>query len=317
VSGVLQAMIESSLLASGTDEAQPATPDIESLAAAAEAAAASKLAVIYDMDALHAAFADVKSAFPDHFVHCLAIKCAPLAFVTREAVAAGLGVEAASFGEATLALASGCPPDRIPFDSPAKTVAELRWALEAGLAINADSLAELERIDAIVKARTQPSASVVGLRVRPVIEGNSEARYAVSRADSKFGHPIHAAEGRADAVDAFRRYPWLRALHCHVGSVGCSIDMLARGAAELVALADEVDAALGDGRVAALDIGGGLGVSLASDAVAPTFSEYAAALRGAAPSLFERMDRRVYTEFGRALMMKSGWIVAQVEHSVA
>ena len=268
-----------------------------------------------DLDALRGSFAALRDAFPEHWTHALAIKAAPLAFVVREAVDAGLGVEAASYGEAASALANGCPRERVVFDSPAKTVDELRWALDAGIAVNADSLDELARIDAVLAERSAPSASLLGLRVNACVDGKGEhAIFAVSENDSKFGHPLSSDAMRAAVVDAFGAYPWLRALHTHVGSAGTSLDMLAQGASTLAGLADEIDAAAGGRRVEALDIGGGLASSMASDETSPTFAEHAACLREAAPSLFTRDDRAVFTELGRALLQKTAWIVSQVEY---
>ena len=312
VPSVLRAMRKNNFLASDLNGLSRGTND---LGAAVAASAAQKAAVVYDLDALRGSFAALRDAFPDHWTHALAIKAAPLAFVVREAVDAGLGVEAASYGEAASALANGCPRERVVFDSPAKTVDELRWALDAGIAVNADSLDELRRIDAVLAERSAPSASLLGLRVNACVDGKGEhAIFAVSENDSKFGHPLSSDAMRAAVVDAFGAYPWLRALHTHVGSAGTSLDMLAQGANTLAGLADEIDAAAGGRRVEALDIGGGLASSMASDDVSPTFAEHAACLREAAPSLFTRDDRAVFTELGRALLQKTAWIVSQVEY---
>ena len=122
----------------------------------------------------------------------------------------------------------------------------------------------------------------------------------MSSPDSKFGHPLHTVESRAEVVEAFQRFSWLTALHAHVGSAGTSLPMLAQGSATLISLADEIDSATGSAvRVTSLDIGGGLACSSASDGVAPTFMEYADVLREAAPGLFSCTNRRVFTEFGQ------------------
>ena len=48
--------------------------------------------------------------------------------------------------EVMLALAAGCPAERIIYDSPAKSTTDIREALDLGVHINADSLDELHRI---------------------------------------------------------------------------------------------------------------------------------------------------------------------------
>ena len=174
------------------------------------------------------------------------------------------------------------------FDSPAKTVSELRWALELGLSINADSVEELKRIDAVLTERgpSRPSSSTIGLRVNPIVHGGSIGIFAVSNSpDGKFGHPLHSREARDAVLQAFTDFPWLCGLHAHVGSAGTSLPMLATGASTLVELARDVDEHCSAGstpRVTMLDIGGGLASNMDSELVTPTFGEYAQVLERAA-----------------------------------
>lgn len=270
-------------------------------------------AVVYDVDALRAAFAAVKQAFPPHWNHCLAIKSCPLPLVIQEALDAGLGIEAASFVELYLGLAHGCPADLVAFDSPAKTNEELEMALSRGTLVNANSLDELERIDAIIKRQGSPTTARVGIRLNPLVGAGSIAELSVSVATSKFAVPATPANVLA-VVEAFRKWPWLVALHTHVGSQGYSFDQLANGIAALCEIADVVDGALGKGRVTLLDIGGGLPANYDSDEVSPAFSEYAAVLKKAAPSLFENTERTVVTEFGKALLAKAAMTISTVEY---
>lgn len=277
-------------------------------------------AVVFDVDALRAAFAAVRQAFPPHWRHCLAIKSCPLAFVIEEALEAGLGIEAASIVELYMALAHGCPADLVAFDSPAKTHEELEMALSRGTLVNANSLDELDRIDAILRrqeatagANAPLTTARVGIRVNPLVGAGTISELSVSVPTSKFAVPATPSNIRA-MVEAFRRWPWLIALHTHVGSQGCSLDQLAEGIATLCNIADTVDGELGKERVTLLDIGGGLPANYGSDEVSPSFDEYAAVLRKAAPSLFENTQRTVMTEFGRALVAKSALTVSVVEY---
>lgn len=272
-----------------------------------------KAAVVYDVDALRASFTAVKQAFPPHWIHCVAIKSCPLPLVVQEAVDAGLGIEAASFVELYMGLVHGCPADHVAFDSPAKTNEELEMALSRGTLVNANSLDELERIDAIIKRRGSRTPARVGIRLNPVVGAGSIAELSVSVASSKFAVPTTPANILA-VVEAFRKWPWLVALHTHVGSQGYSLELLAKGIASLCDIADQVDSALGKGRVTLLDIGGGLPANYDSEEVSPAFSEYAAVLKNAAPSLFENTQRIVVTEFGKALLAKTAMTVSTVEY---
>lgn len=270
-------------------------------------------AVVIDVDALRAALAAVKEAFPAHWEHCLAIKSCPLPLVIEEALSAGLGLEAASFVELYMALAHGCPAHRVAFDSPAKTNQELEMALARGTLINANSLIELERIESIIKRQGCSTAARVGIRLNPLVGAGSIADLGVSVSTSKFAVPTTPENVRA-VVDAFRRWPWLVALHTHVGSQGYSLNQLAEGIAALCNIADVIDRTLGRGRVHLLDIGGGLPANYDSDQVSPSFSEYATVLQKAAPSLFENTERIVVTEFGRSLVAKAAITVSTVEY---
>ncbi|CAM9233575.1 unnamed protein product [Hapterophycus canaliculatus] len=272
-----------------------------------------KSAVVIDIDALRAAFAAVKKAFPPHWNHYLAMKSCPLPIVIQEALSAGLGLEAASFVELYMALAHGCPADLVAFDSPAKTTQELEMALNRGTLINANSLVELERIDSIIKRQDCPSTARVGIRLNPLVGAGSIADLSVSVPTSKFAVPTTPGNIRA-VVDAFRKWPWLVALHTHVGSQGYSLDQLAEGIAALCRIADAIDGALGRGRVQLLDIGGGLPANYDSDQVSPSFSEYATVLQNMAPSLFDNTERIIVTEFGRSLVAKTAMTVSTVEY---
>lgn len=270
-------------------------------------------AVVFDVDALRAGFAAAKHAFPPHWRHCFAMKSCPLPIVTQEALDAGLGIEAASFVELYMALAHGCPADLVAFDSPAKTNEELKMALGRGTLVNANSLVELDRIDAIIKKQGGGTTARVGIRLNTLIGAGSIAEMSVSVSTSKFAVPTTPANILA-VVDAFRKWPWLVALHTHVGSQGYSLAQLAQGIAALCRIADAIDGELGKGRVTLLDIGGGLPANYDSDDVSPAFSEYATALKHAAPSLFENTGRVVVTEFGRALVAKTAMTVSTVEY---
>ncbi|MDX3240414.1 hypothetical protein [Streptomyces sp. ME18-1-4] len=79
-------------------------------------------------------------------LHAFVAKANPLVPLFKELRGLGMGCEAASAGELAQALAAGFAPEQIVFDSPAKTRAELRQALELGVAVNADNFQELDRI---------------------------------------------------------------------------------------------------------------------------------------------------------------------------
>ncbi|MEV1044007.1 diaminopimelate decarboxylase [Streptomyces sp. NPDC049916] len=256
--------------------------------------------------ALHHAFARAPGA-----LHTFAAKACSLVPVLRLLAAEGMGCEVASPGELRLAVEAGFAPASIVLDSPAKTREEIRLALALGVAVNADSLEELRRVDAL---RNRATASVFGLRVNPQVGGGSIGPMSTATDTAKFGVALRDPGAREAVVRAFADRPWLTRLHTHVGSQGCPLELIAAGVARTYELAEEINATLGTRRVTSLDIGGGLPVNFTDETVRPGYADYVTALAGAAPGLFSGRYGLV-TEFGRSLLAKNGFIGARVEYT--
>ncbi|MEU6567985.1 diaminopimelate decarboxylase [Streptomyces parvulus] len=246
-------------------------------------------------------------------LHAFAVKATPLVPVLGLLHEEGIGVEVASPGELALARAAGVPAERTVLDSPAKTPAELREALELGIAVNADNPQELERLDALVKALPD-TASPLGIRVNPQVGGGSIEALSTATATSKFGVALRDEGAREWVVRAYLDRPWLTRLHTHTGSQGIPLTLMAEGVAEAYALAEEINERAGRRQVDTLDIGGGLPVNFGSDEESPTYAEYARVLRERVPGLFDGRYGLV-TEFGRSLLAKHGTVVARVEYA--
>ncbi|MEU7066486.1 diaminopimelate decarboxylase [Streptomyces sp. NPDC046161] len=284
------------------------------------AEAAEPLVCLLDTAGIRASAQALTSAFASVLapgtpvLHAFAVKAAPLVPVLRLLADEGIGCEVASPGELALARAAGVAPEATVLDSPAKTVAELRQALALGIAVNVDNRQELERLDALVSAGAPRSP--VGVRVNPQTGAGTIDALSTATATSKFGVPLRDPGARAWLVEAYLARPWLTRLHAHSGSQGVPLALIAQGVRELHALAQEINAAAGRRQVDTLDIGGGLPVNFASDATAPTYAEYVAALREAVPALFDG-GYGLVTEFGRSLLAKHGLILARVEYTKA
>jgi len=282
-----------------------------------EARAGEDVVIAYDLDALHTGFDSLVQAFPPHFLHCYAIKAAPMGFILQAAIQAGLGLEAASILEVENALLHGCPPGKIVFDSPAKTYRELDFALSKGIHINANTLEELDRIAFILSSSSSPSSfppPSIGLRINPLVGAGTIQELSVATATSKFGVPLTlntspsssssssssfssssslSSTNKHKIISYFHKYSWLTGLHIHVGSQGLGMDQLAQGIKVLLALTQEVEASLdkeggreGGRRITTLDIGGGLAANYLSDEAMPTHAQLVEVLREAASSLF-------------------------------
>jgi len=266
-----------------------------------------------DTEGIRASVASLDAAFaeaPD-VLHTFAVKACSLVPVLRLLAGLGMGCEVASPGELRIALDAGVEPARIVLDSPAKTRQEISEALALGVAVNADNLDELLRIDEL---RPAHSTSIVGLRVNPQVGGGSIGAMSTATSTSKFGVALRDPGARERVVRAFAARPWLTRLHAHVGSQGCPLELIAEGVAETYRLAEEINRAQGTRQVTSLDIGGGLPVNFDDDETRPTFAAYTRALRAAVPDLFDGSYALV-TEFGRSLLAKNGFIGARVEYT--
>lgn len=259
--------------------------------------------------ALRGAFAAVTDA---PVLHAFAVKAAPLVPVLALLRDEGIGAEVASPGELALARAAGLPPDRTVLDSPAKTPAELREALELGIAVNADNPQELARIDALVGA--SPTSSPLGLRVNPQVGGGAIEALSTATATSKFGVALRDEGARDWVVRAYLDRPWLTRLHTHSGSQGMPPTLMTRAIGAVYELAEEINATAGRQQIDTVDIGGGLPVNFASDEQTPTFAAYARLLKEDVPGLLDGRYGLV-TEFGRSLLAKHGTILARVEYT--
>ena len=277
---------------------------------------AHPVSLCYDMDALRETLLAMKCAFPPHFLHAIAIKSNPLPFFLKCAVDLGFGLECASIAEVVHALRQGCSPDKVMFDSPAKSKREIAFALRHGVQLNADNFDELDRIaqaHANLQAQGIQSRSHVGVRVNP-LEGLGKIKaLSVSDLRSKFGIPLDETN-RPLILERFREHAWLDAVHIHVGSQGCTMQQHASGADKLVRLVEDIEGAVGAGRVRVVDIGGGLPVNFESDSVRPQYAEYARILEQVAPGLFTNPQRRVVTEYGRSASAKAAFAVCAVEY---
>eukprot|EP01101_Sappina_pedata_P006816 TRINITY_DN3484_c0_g1_i1.p1 TRINITY_DN3484_c0_g1~~TRINITY_DN3484_c0_g1_i1.p1 ORF type:complete len:433 (-),score=143.29 TRINITY_DN3484_c0_g1_i1:57-1355(-) len=272
----------------------------------------SPLALFFNFSYIRRLVGDLKAAYPENTLHSFAAKANPLKGIFDELNRLGMGAETASLGELTQALRS-FSNDKVVFDSPVKTLAELEFSIKSGIYINLDNFQELERFAHIVDQVQTSHKLRVGLRINPQVGGGSIGTHSTSTATSKFGIPL--SENRDKIIEAFKKYSWLKGLHVHVGSQGCPLELICGGIRETYDLSLEIDKQCKDSRIQFFDIGGGLPTNFESFEDKPTFDDHASVLRRSVPELFERKDLLLITEFGRSLLAKPGFFVSRVEYT--
>jgi diaminopimelate decarboxylase len=237
-----------------------------------------------------------------HTLH-YALKANSTLAIARLLRSLGSNADANSGGEIEVALRAGFIPPQIVFTGVGKTQAELEQAIELGVkSINVESDGELERIDALARARQ--TRARVALRVNPDIDARSHPHISTGLKTNKFGIPLDRARAIAPR---FAKSEGLEivGLHAHIGSQITNLEPLAGAARALVTLARELQE---DGiRIEHVDLGGGLGVSY-DGTVVPTAREYADALL---PELRDS-GLTLVLEPGRNIMAPAGALLTRV-----
>jgi diaminopimelate decarboxylase len=215
----------------------------------------------------------------------------------------GADVDANSIGEIEVALRAGFRADQVVFTGVGKSPDELARAVGLDLkAINAESAGELDRIDALARARG--TRTRVALRVNPDVDAQTHAHITTGLKSSKFGVPLDDA---AAILRARREAKGLEiiGLHVHVGSQITSLGPLADAARKVADLAVALKA---EGfPLSHLDLGGGLGIAYEGGEV-PGYAEFARTLLDVAGPT----GLTLIVEPGRTLVGPAGVLLARV-----
>jgi diaminopimelate decarboxylase len=251
------------------------------------------------LDAIAARHADYDVLFASKAFSCSA--------VYRTLAQEGLGCDVASGGELALALRAGFEPRRIYLHGNAKSAAELRYALEAGVGhVVLDSLDDLERLERIAAEldRRQP----VLIRVTPGVAGDTHRAISTGQADSKFGFSIAAA---GEAIERLAGAPHLElvGLHAHIGSQLLELEPFRAAVRTIAAL----------GEFPVYNLGGGLGAAYTAAQHPPAIADYVEAI---VATVHEELgpDRRLLLEPGRALVANSTvtlYTIETIKHNVS
>jgi len=215
----------------------------------------------------------------------------------------GAGADANSGGEIDVALRAGFIPAQIVFTGVGKSQAELTQAIELGvMSINAESVGEIERIDALATARQ--TRARVALRVNPDIDAKSHPHISTGLKTNKFGMPMDAV---TEICRRFATAPGVEivGLHIHVGSQITDLEPLRKASEAIVSMARS----LRDVGVAIdhVDLGGGLGISYDGSPV-PDAAAYAAALLPAVAG----SGLKLVLEPGRNIIAPAGVLLSRV-----
>ncbi len=261
---------------------------------------------VYSADAIESRWRELDAALGDypHLV-CYAVKANSNLAVLGLLAKLGSGFDVVSGGELARVMAAGGSAQKTVFSGVGKSVAELRYALEAGiLCIDVESLAELERIGVLAEQTGRPAP--VALRINPDVDAATHPYISTGLRENKFGIPLAKAESALQRIAHDSRYR-LMGLACHIGSQITELDPLREAVESVLSLADRV-AAQGVG-LTHIDVGGGLGISYRNEA-APSLNDYGRMLR----EHFAGRAETLLLEPGRSVVGEAGLLLTRIEY---
>lgn len=228
---------------------------------------------------------------------------AVLTLMARE----GCGADVVSGGELQRALAAGIPAEKIVFSGVAKTVAEMRQGLTAGIkCFNVESEPELERLSMI--ASDMGLTARVSVRVNPDVDARTHAKISTGKSENKFGIPYKRAR---EVYQRIAELPNIVAVgvDMHIGSQITDLEPFGNA---FGLMAELVQALRADGHdIHHVDVGGGLGIPYHHDQEAPPHPEaYAAVVRDKVGQL----GCTLVIEPGRLLVGNAGVLITKVEY---
>lgn len=269
--------------------------------------AAELPAYVYDLSALRAHAAGIRSLLPDRVELYYAAKANPEPEILSALCDVVDGYEVSSGGELAH-VAKAVPSRPLAFGGPGKTVEELTAALDHGVhRVHIESVSELR---ALVTLTSERKPLDVLLRVNlPVSDGVlTSGALSMGGRPTPFGLDPRQADAVAAAL-ASGRFPGLRwrGVHAHLAS-GLDAPDLVRTAESVVtwsvALAERHGTELAE-----VNIGGGMNVDYTAPDQRFDWQTYGAGLdriTAARPSL------RLRIEPGRALSAYCGWYATEV-----
>ncbi len=227
--------------------------------------------------------------------------------VLKLMAAEGCGADVVSGGELQRALAAGIPADKIVFSGVAKTIAEMRQGLAAGIkCFNVESEPELERLSMV--AADMGLTARVSVRINPDVDARTHAKISTGKSENKFGisykraHAVYARIAQLPNIEAV-------GVDMHIGSQITDLEPFGNAFGLMAELVASLRAA--GHRIEHVDVGGGLGIPYHHDGEAPPHPDaYAAVVRDKVGQL----GCSLVIEPGRLLVGNAGILVTRVEY---
>ena len=262
---------------------------------------------VYSKASMLAALAAYQRGFAGRSIQiCYAMKANSSLAVIQVFAQAGCGFDVVSEGELRRVMQAGGQASQVIFSGVGKTRAEMRFALESGIAcFNVESEAELEVLNEV--ARSMGTKAPISIRVNPNVDPQTHPYISTGLKDNKFGI---AHERVVPTYQRAAQLPGLsiQGIDCHIGSqitqAGPYLDAVER-------MMDLIDAIEATGiKLHHIDLGGGLGIDYHGETPPAADALWA--------QLLARLDARNYgqrklmIEPGRSLVGNAGVCISEV-----
>ncbi len=242
------------------------------------------------------------------------IKCNAEPHIVKLIAAHGIGADAASIAEISLAGASGMAQSDILYSAPGKEIPDIQEGLKSSVVI-ADSLNEIRRIekyladgaDICADQTAKIATSNIGIRINPNFTFENDEGVA-----SKFGVDEDDAIEFIENEGKNLKFSHINGIHVHVKSQVLSEDGLIGYYQKILKLTEKVEAALGY-KLDYINMGSGIGIRYAEmdkdldiEKLGQETSRLISGFKESHPST------RIIIESGRFLVGQSGYYVTHV-----
>jgi diaminopimelate decarboxylase len=260
----------------------------------------SKAAMLSALAAYQRGFAGRKALI------CYGMKANSSLAILQLFAQAGCGFDLVSGGDLERVLAAGGSPSKTIFSGVGKTRAEMRRALEVGIAcFNVESEAELEVLSEV--AQSIGKVAPVSIRVNPDVDPKTHPYISTGLKGNKFGvaqDRTIATYLRAAALPGLK----VVGIDCHIGSQITTIEPYLDAMDKVLDLVQAIEAA--GVPIHHIDFGGGLGINYNGDT--PPSADNLWQQLGAKLDARGYGDKQLMIEPGRSLVGNAGVCVTEV-----